>query len=386
MGSRTRAAIIAAGEAASFERTTGASALSLNAEAALDAIAEAGLPPKDVDGLITGYTLVEPHFMFSTVLAEYLGIHPTYHTTMVNGGATPCEMVRHAAAAIGAGDCTKCLVVYGDRRGTGPATVGGLQAIVSVRGHPEFEHPFGLPAAGPEAMMARRYLHEFEVEPTLLAEVAVAARAHAARNPKALRRQPLTVDEVLDSPMISEPLHALDCCLVSNFGGAVIVTSETMAHDLTDTPIVLAASAGVHSHQHVSQAASLVDFGIRAEVDGAFSRAGLSRRDIDVAGVYDGFTITAVLNLEALGFAEPGGAADLVMGGGIGPGGELPVNTHGGMLSCAHGGILHLTECVRQLQGRSADRQIDGATHGLVHGDGASQSTHSILLLSRADA
>jgi acetyl-CoA acetyltransferase len=376
----TPVAIVGVGES-SFENTPGISSLALSAEAATNAIADAGVDRIEIDGLLTGYTLVESHFMYATVLAEYLGMHPRYHATMVNGGATPCEMIRHAAAAVTVGQCNYCLVVYGDNRGSGYARAAGLQVLADIRDHPEFEYPYGLPAPGPEAMMARRYMHEFGVSREQLAEVAVAARTNAARNPKALKRDPITVDDVLSSKMIADPLRGLDCCLVSNFGGAVVVTTDERARELDATPVYLLGSASCHSHKYVSQAESLTEFGVRGAAEAAFAEAGVTPADIDVAGVYDGFTITVLLNLEELGFCERGGAGTFVTEEGITGDGKLPVNTHGGMLSCAHGGILHVTEVANQLRGACGERQVEGATLGLVHGDGASQSAHSILVL-----
>ncbi len=373
-------AIVGVGEA-SFENTPGVSSLSLSVEAATNAIADSGIDRTEIDGLLTGYTLVESHFMYATVLAEYLGMHPRYHSTLVLGGATPCEMVRHAAAAVSVGQCNYCLVVYGDNRGSGYARSGGLRVLADVRDHPEFEYPYGLPAPGPEAMMARRYMHEYGVSREQLAAVAVAARENAGLNPKALKRDPITVEDVIGSKMIADPLRALDCCLVSNFGGAVIVTTAERARDLDTAPVFLLGSASAHSHKYVSQAESLTEFGLRGAADAAYAEAGVTAEDIDVAGVYDGFTITVLLNLEELGFCDRGGAGAFVSDEGITRDGKLPVNTHGGMLSCAHGGILHLTEVVNQLRGTCGDRQVNGARLGLVHGDGASQSAHSVLVL-----
>jgi acetyl-CoA acetyltransferase len=378
---RAAAVIVGVGEAASFERDADATSLSLGAEAALAAIADSGLDRGRIDGLLTGYTLVESHFMYATVLAEYLGIHPRYHSTLVLGGATACEMVRHAAAAVAAGQCDYCLVVYADNRGAKRSS-GMLRTLADVRDHPDFEYPYGLPAAGPEALMARRYMHEYGVTREQIAAVAVAARKNAARNPKALRRDAITVEDVMASTLIADPLRALDCCLVSNFGGAVIVTTADRARDLGVAPVFVVGSASAHSHKYVSQAESLTTFGIGPAADSAFAEAGIGPGDVDVAGVYDGFTITVLLNLEGLGFCDPGGGGDFVAGQGIAFDGALPVNTHGGMLACAHGGILHLTEVALQLRGECGERQIPNATLGLVHGDGASQSAHSILVLA----
>jgi acetyl-CoA acetyltransferase len=376
-----RPAIVGVGEA-SFENVPGVSSLALNAEAATNAISNSGLRREDVDGLLAGYTIVESHFMYATVLAEYLGLHPRYHSTIVLGGATACEMVRHACAAVATGQCNYCLVVYGDNRGSGYARSGGMRVLADVRDHPEFEFPYGVPAPGPEAMMARRYMHDYGVTREQLAAVAVAARENAMENPKALRRDPITVEDVVASRMLCDPLRALDCCLLSNFGGAVIVTTEDRAADLPGTPVYVVGSATVHSHKYISQAESLTEFGVRDTALGLFDETGIPPSAVDVVGLYDAFTISVLLNLEDLGFCERGEAGSFVAEEGITRNGRLPVNTHGGMLSCAHGGILHLTEVVGQLRGENGARQIDDAKVGVVHGDGASHSAHSILMLS----
>lgn len=347
----------------------------------MDALSDAGLSLGDVDGLLTGYTIVESHFMFATSLAEYVGIHPGHHATLVVGGATPCVMVTEAFAAVAAGHCDCCVVVYGDSRGSSGKAAGTLETLATVRDHPDFEYPYGVPAQAHEAIMARRYMHETGVTREQVAQVAVAARANAALNPKALRRDPLTVADVLGSRMLADPLRGLDCCLVSNFGGAVVITTEERAKDLPGRPLYLLGSGAAHSHKNISQAASLIEFGIADAAVTAFGQAGVTHADVDVAGIYDGFTISVLLNLEGLGFCETGGAGAFVEAG-MGPGDLLPVNTHGGMLSCAHGGILHLTEVANQLRGACGERQVEGATIGLVHGDGASQSAHSVLVLS----
>jgi acetyl-CoA acetyltransferase len=374
-------AIIGVGEATDFGKVPGRTSLRLNAEAAVAAIDDAGLTKQDIDGVLTGYTLTESHFMFATVLCEYLRMAPKYHSTLVVGGATPCTMVEHAATAVLAGLCNYCLVVYGDSRGSGYSLSRGVASMADIRDHPEHELPWGLPPAGPEALMARRHMYEYGTTSEDLASAAVAMRKHAALNPKALRRTPLTVEEVLASPMVSDPLHALDCCLLSNFGGAVIVTTAERAKKSRKAPVYLLGVGEGFSHKYISQAASLTQFPVRDAADRAFSMAGVGPDDIDVAGVYDGFTITLLLNLEDLGFCKKGESGRFIADGAIGLEGKIPVNTHGGMLSCAHGGILHLTEVVNQLRGECGDRSVPDAHLGLVHGDGASQSTHTVLIL-----
>lgn len=377
-------AIVGVGEA-EFTKVPGRTSLQLNATAVIEAIKDAGLTKGDIDGVLAGYTLVEPHFMYSTVLCEYMKLAPKYHATLVVGGATPCAMVEHAATALVAGLCEFCVVVYGDNRGSGYALSTGVSSMADIRDHPEFELPYGLPAAGPEALIARRHMKEYGTTSEQLAAVAVAMRRHAALNPKALRRGPLTVEDVMNSPVIADPLHALDCCLLSNFGGAVVLTTADRARKMRG-PVYLLGIGEAHSHKYISQAADLTRFPLQDAAQRAFTMAGVTPDDIDVAGIYDGFTITLLVNLEDLGFCKKGEGGRFVEEGQIALGGRIPTNTHGGMLSCAHGGVLHLTEVARQLRGECGERNVPNARLGLVHGDGASQSTHTVLIFGNERA
>lgn len=358
------------------------SSLALNALAAQAALRDAGLDWSDIDGLLCGSSLIEPHYMYSSTLCEYIGLTPRFHASVVLGGATPAAIVAMAANAIRAGECRTCLVTYGDNRGTGGSGRSSVNAVAAARNHPEFERPYGMPPAGAEAMMARRHMYDFGTTREQLAEVAVAMSRHASRNPSALRQRILTVDDVLSSREIADPLRALDCALLTDFGGAAIVTSLEHARDLAQPPVKLLATASVPSHKYVSQARPLSGAPARRELDGMFARAGLSRRDVDVAMIYDGFTISVLLNLESCGFCEVGDAGAYVQEGNLELGSAMPVNPHGGMLSCVHGGVQHVVEAVRQLRGEAGPRQVPGARVAFVHGDGAAQSTHSFLLLT----
>lgn len=357
-------------------------ALGLNAQAASRAVADSGLTWDAIDGVLAGSSLVEPHYMFSTALCEYLGTFPRHQASVVLGGATPAAMIAIAAAALRAGECDYCLVVYGDSRGSAGASQQGLAAIAGARDHLEFERPYGMPAAGAEAMMAQLHMSTYGTTRQQLAEVAVVMSRHAALNPDAVRREPLTVDDVVRSRLISAPLRALDCALVTDFGGALILTTERRARDLPRRPVTVAASCSVMSHKYVSQARDLISYPVRPVVDAMFGRAQLSHDDVDVAMIYDGFTISVILNLEDAGFCPKGSGGAYIADGNVSLGGPMPINTHGGMLSGVHGGVQHILEAVKQLRGECGERQVPDARVAFVHGDGASQSTHSFALLT----
>ena len=235
---------------------------------------------------------------------------------------------------------------------------------------------------------AQRHMYEFGTKAEDLAEIAVAARAWALLNPVAHRygAGPLTVETVLDSPMISSPLHRLDCCLVTDGGGAVVVTSRERGRDLRPTPIRVLGRDEHSTHVAMSQMPDLTSTGAVTSGKRAFEAAGLRPDDIDVVEIYDSFTITTLLTLEALGFAGRGEGAGLVPDGGIGPGGSLPVNTSGGGLSYCHPGmfgIFLIIEAVRQLRGEAGLRQVDGAEMALVHGTGGILTSHATAILGR---
>jgi acetyl-CoA acetyltransferase len=240
-----------------------------------------------------------------------------------------------------------------------------------------------LPVAG-YALAASRHMHDFGPPREQLAEVAVAARAWAKLNPVAWSRGGLTVADVLASPLVCDPLSVRDCCLVTDGGGAVVLTSAERAGSLRKPPVHVLGAAESHTHRHIS---AMADLTTTAAVDSgrrAFAEAGLEPSDVDVVELYDAFTITPVLFLEDLGFCAKGEGGDFVSGGRIAPGGELPVDTNGGGLSYCHPGmygLLLLVEAVRQLRGECGERQVAGAHVALVHGNGGVLSSQATVLL-----
>lgn len=379
---RNKVAIVGVGES-EIGRVPHMSGLGLNAQAAKRALAETGLKPGDIDGLLTAYSFTEPYFMLGTVLAEYLGIQPTYNASMVVGGCSPAIMLKHAAEAIVSGQATTVLVCAGENRATGMSRDEAVAALTAV-GHPYFERPYGAGIPSLYAMVAQRYMHDYGVTRKQMAHVAVNTRDHALLHDNAHMKKAITVDDVLSAKPISDPLGMLDCCLISDAAGAFIVTSAERAKDLARPPIYLHGIGECHTHEHLLCAPSLTDFGAIQSGRAAYDMAGLGPVDMDFAQLYDCFSIVPIIEMENLGLCQRGDAGPLFESGHTRLGGALPVNTHGGMLSHAHagaaGGLFDIVETVRQLRGGLGVRQVAGAEVGLVHNEGGLLSSHCTMI------
>ena len=350
--------------------------------AAKKALDDAGLKKSDVDAVMTTDVIGLPSLM----VAEYLGIKPRFTDTTVTGGSAFVVFVEHAALAIAAGLCDVVLITYGsslwsDRHRFSTAAVDPRMPSA------QFEFPYGdLSPISAYSLAATRHMHEYGTTSEQLAEVAVASRQWAMRNPSALLREPITVSDVITSPMVASPFHKLDCCLMTDGGGAVIVTSAERARDLRRPPVYLLGSGFSATHMTIPQMEDLTISGAVESGRLAFERAGITPKDIDVVQIYDSFTFSVILALEDLGFCKKGEGGQFVEGGHIGPGGGLPTNTSGGGLSYTHPGafgIFLVIEAVRQLRGECMDRQVPEAQHALVHGIGGWLSTHATLILTR---
>ncbi|MEB2317453.1 MAG: thiolase family protein [Pseudomonadota bacterium] len=381
---RNKVAVVGVGES-DIGKVPGMTGLGLNAQAAKRALDDSGLALSDIDGVLTAYSFTEPYFMLGTVLCEYLGIKPRYNASLVVGGATPAVMLKHAAEAIAAGQCNTVLICAGENRATGQTRDQAVAALMAV-GHPYFEKPYGPSIPSFYAMIANRHMKEFGTTEEQLASVAVTTRYHASLHPNAHMRKPLTIDEVLSSKPIADPLKMLDCCLLSDAGGAFIVTSAERARDLRSKPAYLAGIGEFHTHEHIMCAPSLTEFGATESSRAAYRMAGLGPQDIDIAQLYDCFSIVPILELEELGFCKRGEGGAFYEEGHSRLGGRLPVNTHGGMLSHAHagaaGGLFGIVEAVRQLRGDQGPRQAKGAEVALVHNEGGILSSHCTLILT----
>ncbi len=355
------------------------------AESARGALEDAGLTLADVDGLFAAGIAMGPMGVVS--LAEYLNIKPRHLDGTNIGGSSFVAHVSHAAAAIHAGLCEVALILYGSTAASNAMAIG--TGLGGGGGDPAaaFASPYGMTTVGSYALIAQRHAHLYGTRPEQLAEIAVTMRRHASLNPEAKMRKPITVEDVLESRMISSPLHLLDCCIISDGGGAVIVTSLERARDLAKPPIVLQGCGEAICHQEIGSP-DLLTIAARQSGEQAFAMAGLGRDDVDFCTIYDSFTITLLVTLENLGFCKPGEGGAFVESNRIGLGGALPVNPDGGGLSSNHPGmrgIFLVIEAVRQLRGGLGDRQVENAEVGLVHGTGGTLGAmHSgaTLLLS----
>jgi len=365
------------------------SATQLYVQAAKLALEDAGLTKEHVDGLITCNSFVEPYLYHAEMIAEYLQIFPRYCLNVATGGGTTLAIMHHAASAIATGICNTVLVTMADNMLSGLSRDRAIE-VMSTAGHAQFERPYGLPIPGFYALIAQAHMHAYGTTSEQLAAVAVACRKHASLNPAAQMRQPITIDDVLNSKMIAHPLHLLDCSLVSDGGAAIVMTSAERAKDLKNRPVYILGVGEGHSHEHISQARSLTTSAAKEAGERAYAMAGLGPRDIDVAELYDCFTPVVIIELEDLGFCPKGEGGRFVEGGRIELGGELPVNTHGGLMSHCHpghpGSLFSITEAVHQLRGKSGPRQVKGAEIALVHGQGGIMSTHCTMILGKESA
>jgi acetyl-CoA acetyltransferase len=364
-------------------KTAVRSALDLAVEAALAALADAGLTTRDVDGVLTASPAGDPHFMFSTLVVEALGIPARINTTLQSAGASPCIALLYAARAIMSGACHTVLVCESDSRG---ARFKGdkIQAMRAARPWTDdYEDPVGLTVPGKYALIAQRHMHRFGTRPEDLAAVAVAARRHAQRQPNAPRRDPLSVEAVLESPLVAAPLRALDCCPVLDWGGAVIVTTAERARDMRKSPVLLLGAGEGHGPYHPHEMPELPGPATRTSGEAAFAMAGVRPQDINVAEVFDAFTIAALVAMEELGFCEPGQGGALFASGATALDGTIPVNTTGGMLTWGNAHIMVVPEAVRQVRGEGGINQVPKVDLALAHGIGGPMAASCALVLGK---
>lgn len=363
-----------------FGRFPERSAWDLEMDAAARAVADAGLAPADVDGLLTDPGPVQgvldgitPHFLR---LGALLGLDPVYTGTEILGGAGSVAIVERAALAVEAGLCDVCLCIYGD------SALSSAGAYAYGRGDDAAFGFFG--AVGLHALAAQRHMHLYGTRPEHLGEVAVAARLAATRTTHAQKRRAISMDDYLDSEPIVEPLRRFDCCLVSDGAAAVVVTTEERTRDLPQPPARILGHAQAHSLSTYASPEHFERLPAARCGPTALGRAGVTPADVDVALLYDCFTIVVLLQLEDYGFCAKGEAGPFVEGGRIGPDGTLPVNPTGGLLAEGYGGgMLHVIEAVRQLRHAAAGRQVPDVDVALVSGHGLGMNTHATLVLGR---
>jgi acetyl-CoA acetyltransferase len=366
----------------SYGKHEGLTSLDLMSMAAELAIADAGLARANIDGILCGYSTVSPHIMLATVFAEHFGIRPAYAHAVQVGGATGLAMTMLAHHLADAGVVKHVLVVGGENRLTGQSRDASIQALAQV-GHPDHEVPLGPTIPAYYGLVASRYMHEYGVTQEDLAEFAVLMRAHAATHPGAQFREPITVADVMTSKPVALPLKLLDCCPVSDGGAAFVVSRDRTG----GTGVRVRGCAQAHTHQHVTAAPRLSELGAEIAISKARAASGVAISDVRYAAVYDSFTITLVMLLEDLGLARRGEAAARVRSGYFGRDGEVPLNTHGGLLSYGHcgvgGAMAHLVETHLQMTERAGKRQVRDASIALLHGDGGVLSSHVSMFLER---
>lgn len=362
------------------------SGLALTAQAVRRALDDAGMRMSDIDGLLTAYSFTEPYFMLGTVTCEYLGLKPRFCSAVVAGGASAAAMLCHAAAAIVTGMADTVLICTGENRATGVSRDNAVSALAAAIGHPYAEYPYGPSIPGCYALIAQRYTHEYGLTREQLAQVAVTTRRHATLHPNSHMKTPISIADVIASKPIADPLQLLDCCLISDAAGAFIVTAAERAPEWKQRPVYLLGVGQRHTHEHILCAESLTHFGASESAAAAYRMAGVGPDDIDVAQLYDCFTIVPIIELEELGFCKAGEGGEFYAKGCADLGGRLPVNTHGGMLSHAHagatGGLMGIIEAVLQLRGGLGPRQVTDAEVALVHNEGGVMSSHCTAILA----
>jgi acetyl-CoA acetyltransferase len=386
---RGKAAIVGVTDAVSPTGELELTGRALEAQMVREVLDDAGLSLSDIDGVC--------HSGSSMQFAEFLGINARFTDSTNTGGSVFEVYLEHAASAIASGVAECVLVVFAQtprasrtaakKRGGGgmPMRGGGRGGWGGPNPMMEWEMPYGLQGPiGGYALAASRHMAEYGTTPEQLATIAVKTREWAALNPRAHKRDPLTVDDVLASDMVASPLHKLDCCLVTDGAGAFIVTSAERARDLRRPPVYVLGAATAHTHMMVSQMPDLATTPGAISGPKAFEMAGVKPGDIDVLMGYDSFTITQLLHFEDLGFCAKGEGGPFVESTDIGPGGTLPTNTNGGGLSYTHPGMYGMflvVEAVRQLRGECDARQVPDAELAVAHGSGMVLSCMSTAVL-----
>ncbi len=366
---------------------SGMSQLGVQLQASSRAIAEAGLKPSEIDGIMPFPNLGRAEEFAANLGCENLRYAATIHM----GGAAPAASLQAAAAAVSTGMANYVLLPAGWNGYSGARVRQTVsQDVSSIPGGAiarDYYLPFGF-TAPPQwySVMARRHMHEFGTRSEHLGAIALAMRGHAQLNPNAVMHgKPMTLDDYMASPMLADPYRFFDCCLETDGGAAVVVTSAERARDLDTRPVrILAAACGQpYPADEITNRKDIFRTGLTIAAPEAFGKAGVTPADVDFAMIYDCFTFEVLQQLEEVGFCKRGEGGPFVEGGRIELGGELPVNTHGGLLSEAHVlGMSHIVEAVRQLRGDLGERQVNGAQLGVVTGWG-DFGDGSIALLAR---
>ena len=350
-----------------------------NATALVAAADDASVKLGEIDALFVYDSFTRPHPMQSTKVAEYLGLEPQYATNICSGGATPLTGVALGAGLLRTGVCRHIAVMHSDMRSSAGRD-SYIKMSPNIAGNAEYEVPFGLLVPTLYSFLADWLLSEGHLERRHLAAVAVAARQWAALNPNAVKRTPLTIEEVLNAPRVAGPLGRYDCCLISDFSGAMIVSATP-----NERAVRIAGLGGAAANDEILQMPLDPLASARAASERVYQDSGMAPTDIDLFYPYDSFTSSTALQLLAYGLDRGNGLPHLIDQVGIGPGGGLPVNTHGGMLSALTGGLFLAIEAVRQLRSEAGERQVADARTAIVTNVGGVFGHHSAALLQRTE-
>jgi acetyl-CoA acetyltransferase len=359
----------------------GSTSLSLGIEAFKRALDDCGLEKEQIDGLLTmpGTTSPEGSFHYLR-MGEALGINPKFTGSMTMGGGTAGALVQMAVKAVSTGQANYVACIFGDA-----AKTGNYRFSKASGGNDSWGIWGMFAAAANSALAASRHMHLYGTTSRQLAEVAVACRKHASMNPNAVMRKPITIEDHQASRMIVEPLHLFDCCLISDGGVCVIVTTPERAKDLKKPPVSIRGMGQGYTTQNLEKDDWWYVPHQRDALNDAFRMAGVGPQDIDVAQLYDNFSISVILWLEHAGFCDVGEGGSFVEGGRIQLGGDLPVNTAGGNLSESYmEGWLHIVEGVRQMRGECEERQVKEAELCLVTGRGMALNCANAMILEKA--
>ena len=383
------AAIIGVGES-TIGKVPGQDALSLMAQATQRALESAGLPRDAIDGVITQPCATESWIMPAAVVARGLGLDPGYVSTVDIAGAGGAAMIDQAARVIATGGAEAILCVSGQPLLSDFSRDQAVARMAQSAAHRTAEVPAGVPVPGLYALIAARHMHLYGTTREQMAEVAVQTRAHAALNPNAHFRAPITRNDVIGAKPISTPFTLLDCAPVSDGAAALILVSPARARQLKARAAYLLGSGYGLSHAYLSDGTDPLVTGARRSGATAFKQAGLTPRDMQFAQLYDCFTITPMLELEDLGFCAPGESGPFIASGATARDGTLPMNTGGGLLSGGHpglpAGLLPMVEAARQIMGEAGARQLPRADLAMAHGNGGVIGMHCSLILGSADA
>jgi acetyl-CoA acetyltransferase len=366
----------------SYGKHEGLSSLDLMSKAAALAISDAGLTRAEIDGILCGYSTVSPHIMLATVFAEHFGIGPSYAHAVQVGGATGLAMTMLAHHLVDAGVARHVLVVGGENRLTGQSRDASIAALAQV-GHPDYEVPLGPTIPAYYGLVASRYMHEYGLTEQDLAEFAVLMRAHAATHPGAQFRDRITVADVMASKPVALPLKLLDCCPVSDGGAAFVISRGPTG----EARVRVRGCAQPHTHQHVTAAPTLSELGAEIAIAKAKAASGVAISMCAMPRSMTALPSHWPCFWRDLGLAARGEAAARVRSGYFSRDGEMPLNTHGGLLSYGHcgvgGAMAHLIETRLQMTGRAGNRQVRDASIALLHGDGGVLSSHVSMFLER---